>query len=65
MAGTTSGRPGSIVFQDSPNSTSQQTYALQFKSTESNTTVYLNRSGFEDSNTGRSIAHITALEIKG
>jgi len=63
LAGTPSGRSGSIVFEDSPNSTSQQTYDLQFKSTHASATIYINRSGFEDINTGRSISVMTAMEI--
>jgi hypothetical protein len=60
---TPSGLPASLVFEDSPNSTSAQTYDLQFKSTDAGITVYLNRSGFEDGNTGRSMSVMTAMEI--
>jgi hypothetical protein len=60
---TPSGLPASLVFEDSPNSTSAQTYDLQFKSTDAGITVFLNRSNFEDGNTGRSMSVMTAMEI--
>jgi len=54
---------GSITFLDSPATTSLKTYRLDWKSTNSSATIYLNRSYLRDGNTGNTISTITLMEI--
>ena len=53
----------SFSFLDSPNTTSAKTYNVQFMTTNSNATVYMNRTHSQDSNTNSSISTITLREI--
>ena len=55
--------PVSFSFLDSPGSTSEKTYKLQFLSTNSGVTVWLNRTSSQDSNTPACIATMTAMEV--
>ncbi len=59
---------GSILFLDSPNTTSQISYKVFLQSTNSNAvTVYVNRSETDTDNTyfGRYASTITVLEVAG
>ena len=55
----------SFNFLDSPDSTSQQTYKLQYKTTDGGVTVYIGRSHTQDGNTSNVISTLTAMEIAG
>jgi len=55
----------SFSFLDSPSTTSAKTYNVQFKSTNSSVTVYMNRTHSQDGNTNSSISTITLQEVAG
>jgi len=50
-------------FLDSPGSTSEKTYKLQFKSTSGSVTVFLNAGNNQDGNTANVISTLTAMEV--
>jgi hypothetical protein len=54
---------GTLVFLDSPATTSAITYKVQFLS--SSDTAYINRTGTLDGNTGNGASTITVMEIAG
>jgi len=57
--------PVAFSFLDTPGSTSEKTYKLQFLTTSATLNIYLNRTANQDANTPACIATLTAMEIAG
>ena len=56
----------SASFLDSPSSTSETTYKLQVqRGPDATGTVYVNRSGDQDANSGNTVSTITVMEVAG